>query len=303
MNGNLLLYWMSHLGEGSWSRFADALKELDPDADHERLRKKLPISLSDFALVDFSRATRKWKVRKPVLAGLAAKRCTALLCGGRSEELIQCFQDAAHIAGCAVSEETNEHSPSRFIVQGSPERLSAIERTTGIQFIADFSLHLLASAVPVMKKYETGKPEKGILNWAVRVFDIEAMRWIPLCERLSIEDRLPSKAAIEFKSDYEVKYCVTDSQAVPRRLPRRECVYAAGSLKRHCLVHYDMQQRLLSTPLEAPLPELYTRVCCLCSGEPALIQAGKLIYREVPPALAATLITLAGQQHPAFKQL
>src|SRR2546422_4749252 len=59
MNGDILLYWMSHLGEGSWTRFAEALRELDPDADHERLHRKLPVSLSDSGHVDLDRKSTR----------------------------------------------------------------------------------------------------------------------------------------------------------------------------------------------------------------------------------------------------
>ena len=300
MNANLLLYWMSHLGEGSWPRFTDGIKEIAGDEDQERLRKILRINLSDSGHVDFSRDTRRWKVRRPVLAGLAAKQDIAMLCGGRTPALIQSLRDAANKAGCAILEDAIPECPSRILVRGSRRSLLEVESLTGVQFIPDFSFHALASAAPVPKTYQEAKQEKGTLNWRVSVFDFDTLRWISFSERLSAHEAIPSHAALELKSDYEAKYCVTDEQGTPRRLPRREAVYAAASLRRRTLIRYAGQQRLLSTPLQAPLPEPYTRSCCLSSGENAKIDAGRLVYNGIPPALAATVITLAGQQHPAF---
>ena len=77
------------------SRFVGALKELDPDADQESLRRRLPVRLSDFAHVDFSRSSNKWRVRKPVLAGLIGSPREAILCGARSESLVEALQKAA----------------------------------------------------------------------------------------------------------------------------------------------------------------------------------------------------------------
>ncbi len=300
MNGNLLLYWMSRLGDGSWRRFAETLEELGPDGDQDRLKRKLVVSLSDLAHADFSRRTRKWKVRGPVLAGLIGVRGRAILCGARSERLVQSVRQAAHKVACEYHEQPEQDAPSGIFVNGDEQMLFSVEHSTGVHFLADYSLHLLASAAPVMKKYEIAQLERGILNWAVSVFDFETLKWTLLTERLSMGDQLPSNSALEFKSDYERKYCVTGLQTGPRKLPRREAVYVAASLKHRPLVNYDPQRCVLSTPLTAPLPEAYTRMACLCSGSPARVEAGKLVYQKVPPSIALPIITLAGQRHPGF---
>ena len=74
----------------------------------------------------------------------------------------------------------------------------------------------------------------------------------------------------------------------------------AASLRKLALVRYDAHTRVLSTPIFAPLPEIYARSACLCSGTQARIDAGRFFYDNVPSIVATTLITLAGQQHPGF---
>lgn len=300
MNADLILYWMSHLGEGSWSRLVEAIKELAGDEDQDRVRRKLRVSLSDSGHVDFLPDSRRWRVRRPVLAGLMAKEDTTMLCGGRTPALIESLRQAAKKTGCAIFEETIPDRPSHILIRGTRQALLEVESLTGIQFIPDYSFHALASAVPVSKTYQEAVQEKGTLNWCVSVFEFDSLRWVRFSERLSSQDTLPCLAPLEFKSDYETKYCVTDKQGIPRRLSRREAVYAAASLRRRPLIQYASQQRLLSTPLQAPLPEPYTRAFCLSSGESAKIDSVRLVYNGIPPALAATVMTLAGQQHPAF---
>ena len=54
----------------------------------------------------------------------------------------------------------------------------------------------------------------------------------------------------------------------------------------------------LSTPLFAPLPELYARAACLCSCRPAEVLNKRIVYSDITPEIAALLMVSAGQPHP-----
>jgi hypothetical protein len=300
MNGDLLLYWMSRLGTGSWQRFANTIQELAPDEDQDVLRRRLPGHLSDLGHVDFSRATRKWKARPPVLAGLAGQPQTALLCGARSEPLIASLQQAARGQLCDVVVQPEPDFPSRITVATDVDRLNGLQKETGIPFFADYSLRLLANVPPISKRLTVVQPERGVLNWEVKIFDFQTLRWQLFTQRLARSDALPKLAALELTSQYETKYCVTDRYSIPRKLPKREAIYAAAAFQHHALIHYHAADRFLSTPIAAPMPEVYTRIACLSSGNPARLQDGRLVYDNVPPIVAATLAVLAGQPHPRF---
>jgi hypothetical protein len=300
MNGDLLLYWMSRLGSGSQNKFRDALQELADAENHDSLQWVLHRKLSDLAHVDFFRNTKKWQVRPPILAGLAGQLGVAILCGARSAPLISSLEKAAQEIGSTVAVETPENCPSRLMVSGNAQQLAHIESATGISFVPEYSLHLLANVPPVSQKMRASGPEKGVINWQVNIFDLAALRWIPFTEKLSKPDALPKETAIELKSKYETKYCVTDGKGILRKLPKREAIYAAAFLCSVPLIEYDAHDQLISTPIAAPLPEVYTRIACLCSGELPNIVAGRLTYRNVPPVVGVTLSILAGQRSQAL---
>ena len=59
MKGNELLYWMSHLGEGTWESFKNAVDQLaQPDEKREEVLRDLVtrtrFRLSDIGCVTFS---------------------------------------------------------------------------------------------------------------------------------------------------------------------------------------------------------------------------------------------------------
>src|SRR5437588_448192 len=89
MTWDLLLYWMTQLGEGSWEAFRDAVKGLAPsDRDTDALVRRLRLQLSDLGHADFFLGgSRRWRVAAPVLAGLAMRTDAAILCGGRTPHL------------------------------------------------------------------------------------------------------------------------------------------------------------------------------------------------------------------------
>ena len=66
MKANQLLYWMSHLGEGTWESFKNAVKNLAEPEEREEdilqdLIRKTRFRFSDIGSVDFSvEKRRRW---------------------------------------------------------------------------------------------------------------------------------------------------------------------------------------------------------------------------------------------------
>jgi len=304
MNGNLLLWWMSRLGAGSWPRFLDAVEELGPDEDQDYLVRRLPRMLSDFGHVDFLRPSRKWAVRAPVIAELAGFPGTALLCGARSERLLSSLPDAAASAGCNLEVEPQEEFsglPDRIRLSGGRDALVRFEAATGIAFLSLYSMRALAAIRPLVHELDDAQDERGVINWAVKTFDLSQLRWVRLTDRLQDRATLPPLTALELKSRFEVrKYCVVSRTGALKRLPKPAAVYAAASLQGRPLVHYDPAGQSLTVPLAAPMPESCSRIACICSGVAPRPDGDRLRYDGVPCPVATTLCVLLGQQHPGF---
>src|SRR4051812_32865827 len=101
--GDDLLYWMSHVGEGSWDRFRRSAQEIGSDAFRD-LARPLRIELGDLAHADFFVAgSRHWRVRPPLLAGLGpAAGYGAVLVGARTPASLERVVESALGVGCTV---------------------------------------------------------------------------------------------------------------------------------------------------------------------------------------------------------
>src|ERR1700685_4168160 len=88
MTWDLLLYWMTHSAEGSWSGFRKAVSEIAPNSlpeDQAGLARRLRVTLSDLGHVDFfMEGSQRWRVLPPMLAGLGIDDSAAVLCGSRT---------------------------------------------------------------------------------------------------------------------------------------------------------------------------------------------------------------------------
>ncbi len=295
MSGELLLHWLSHLGEGTWNRFRGAAAGIvPPDGDARRKLHFWRNRLSDLGHVDFfAGGSQRWRVRQPVLAGLCGLEGTAVLCGARSPKLVQSLESAAGKHGCRFEVRGIPDLPPLVTVAGADEQLAEMARECRLHYIVQYSEMLCRGLKPIVATPEGTSDEPA--GWQVRSFDLEARRWV--------EGRLP-KSAREYESKFGVlRYYWCDWQNVLRPAPKREAVYASAAVQRVTLAGYDREQHSLTIPAAAPLPEDYMRAACLCSGAPPRYEGGMFVFERVPPLIASILLVSAGQPHPGVPML
>src|SRR5260370_31042210 len=151
MKWDLLLHWMTHMGEGSWDGFRDAVERVAPqDRDSDGLLRRLRLQLSDLGHADFFvGGTRRWRVAPPVLAGLAMRPEAALLCGSRTPDLTNALAAGAAAEGCSLSLEEAADGPTAIRIAGDR---AAITRTAGranLRFVPDYASALCRRLTPV----------------------------------------------------------------------------------------------------------------------------------------------------------
>lgn len=294
MNCDLLLYWMTHTGEGSWPTFKKAVAELaGTDVDETKLSRNLRVNLSDLGYADFFvDGTNRWKVLPPTLGGIANRPEAAVLFGARTPDLVSSLKSAAGQMRCSVNAHESTMYPTRIIVEGSAENIASVAKSVDIFFANRAADHLSSSLEAVPLQLEAAPEEAPPVKWEVRSFDLQSKAWV--------KGLLP-RSACEFTSSYRTKkYCVHKHHSKLIRMSKREAVYASAMMQSIPLVAYDSKDLLLSTPATAPLPETYTRLACMCSGMPAEWKEGRRIYREVPADIASLISVAAGQRFPWF---
>lgn len=294
MDCDLLLSWMSQAEDGSWSSFRNSVEELaGADDDLNDLSRSLRISLSDLGFTDFFvDESQQWRMLPPRLGGLAGKVDVATYIGSRTPALVHALEASSANHGCRIQKTTPVNCPTLIRIEGSSDSVSAIADEVGVSFVSNLSENIAPSLTPIPVSLERASTEPAPLNWQVRSFDCTTSTWL---------DGLLPDAACEFIPSYgHKKHFVHRKRGKLLKLSKRETHYAAAMLHGIQLARYEAETRNLTVPLFAPLPELYSRMACLCSGEPAQIVDGRIVYAEVPPDLAAVLIVALGQSHPAI---
>lgn len=294
MDVDLLLAWMTHIGESSWARFRSAAEELSGrDTDLPVLCRKLRIGLSDLGFADFFvHSTQQWRVLPPVLGGIS-EQDTAVLSGSRTPTLIESLKVLAAMHDCKICMEKPQGHPTLIHVVGSMDHLVEVADQIGVSFEPNLSVALTRVLTPIPARLKNAPQEPAPLNWEVRSFDFKSATWV---------DELLPNSACEFTPTYgRPKYFIHRKRGRLLRISKRESLYAAAMLNGIRLIEYDASDRRLKVPLFAPLPELYSRAACLCSGRPADVKNGRITYGRVPPDLAAVVTVAAGQPHPGVE--
>lgn len=292
MNFDNLLYWMTHLGEGSWGSFRKAVQGLTPDqTDLSELCRNLRIHLSELGYADFFvDKSQKWRVRSPILGGLVNQPEIAVLSGGRTPKLLEMIQKAAEENQCNFLVITCNNTPARIQVKGSEKALRSIANSTGIQFVPSLAKELFGSLISIEKQLEAAPEENAPHNWSVKSFDLQQQAWV--------ENLLPDTAR-EYSTVYgQYRYFVANSADQLLALSKRESIYAAAMVQYITLARYNSDIQTLSVPSTAPLPDDFARVACISSGQPSRYEHGYRLYKNLSPSIAALLLVGTGQPFP-----
>lgn len=295
MDCDLLLSWMTHMGEGSWATFRTGVEELSgSDADLADVFRRLRVNFSDLGFADFFiEGTQRWRVLAPAIGGLAAQDSEAVFCGGRTPGVVDSLEQAATTFGCTLQQNEMQECPEVIHVTGEPEELSRIAKEIGVAYVPSMASAVLQSGSAIPEQMELASSEPEPRNWKVRSFNFTSRTW---------EEGLRANSACEYTPTYGYpKFFVHRKRKRLFRLPKREALYAAAMLKGVRLAKYDIEHMRLTTPVYAPLPELYARAACLCSGRPAQVADGNINYDGVTPDIAAIVMVGVGQPHPGVE--
>lgn len=294
MNWDVLLHWMTHLGEGSWDGYKEAVAKLAPrDEDVYDLQVRLRWHLSDMGHAGFFvDGSRRWRMFPPILAGLSGAPGAAVLCGGRTPQLSGAVAAAAQTAGCLFTSEETADAPTTIRVVGAPADMPRAAAGGGIRFVSDYAQVLCRNVVPVYDLLERAAEQSVPTNWSVKSFDFDSV---------SLVDGLRPNSACECSPRRGLpRWYVHTRRGRLRPMPKREAVYAAAMLQQLTLLRYDFESHCLTAPATVPPPEPYCRAACLCVGRRGHVDGGLIVFEEVPPAVAGVLCVAAGQQHPGL---
>jgi hypothetical protein len=295
MNCELLLEWMTHLGSGPWAAFRDTVDEIRGTEDRieQDVYRSVRIALSDLGHADFFLgSSRHWRVRRPALAALS-DRTRHIFIGGRTRALTEKLAKATSEVGALTT--MTEETPGllRVLVEGDPNTLRSVSADLAIQYLPQAAAQVAANLPRIGQMIETATKTSEPVNWMVRSWSFDDRRWIP--DRMNYTVR-------EYANRHGIRrYLLSTGRFELREVERRASIYCAAFIRGDRFACYSCSDRCLRVPRWAPLPEVYARTACLAGGLPAAVQGGELVFRDVEPAIALTLLVALGQGFPKFE--
>ncbi|MFN7970779.1 MAG: hypothetical protein U0166_00255 [Acidobacteriota bacterium] len=287
---DLLLEWMTHLGSGAWGAFRDAVAELADDSmDEQALLRMLRITFSDLGHVDFFvDGSRRWRVLRPAVVGLS-QGPDHLLAGGRTRSMLERLSQALGPVA-RVTDTENIRGFSSIHVTGDADEVAAALEGTGIDYIALAGIKLAAGAASMRTVLDAGRPGHEPINWSVRSWSFEDRRWVSEPLERTVREYTPRHG--------DRRFMVHAGKLGLREIAKRESMYCAAILQGARFARFSCAERRLRIPRWAPLPEIYARAVCLSGGRLGALGGDDIIFGNVDPRVASTVLVGLGQGFP-----
>jgi hypothetical protein len=237
----------------------------------------------------------QWEVMPPSLVELPSG--FVILTGRRSGSLVEVFTTLVEDLGGEVEVTRQPAAPDRIRVKGlSPEDVQLIADDLGARFglavsVIRSAAHRLAASMAPLSDVLASLPRQALPSHR------SAKRWDPTIARWQPATDASTPGFYQLASattTYAIRDAADIAGGTMRRGDARLVKHVAAMLTGHRLVGYDEPSLSLYMPLGAELPLLYGRAAVLASG--LLPEAdpgqGMVVYRSVPPDLAARLMSL-----------
>lgn len=304
MNHNLLLTYLSELGEGDWSTFRKAVNFLNADDEFYPSLIARRLGLLGHVEFAFDDNNMRWALCPPTLAWLPDHdRLVGVLCGARSQRLLDDIQRLAGDGRVTIESQRQEEGPDIIYIIAPTHKVGQ-EFANQLGLICEFPTSLdysnaalrIARCLPPLIEYEplfTEAPEP--VGFTIRSFDIDKLEWLEVerAEQSGLywyyyyrpEYRLKSAGndartekandALPYEGNdalpYEGNDALTSSVRAASKgrclkVNRHLGIYLLLQRHKRIVLHYDAALQTLSVPVRAPLPLLYARALTLASG-------------------------------------
>lgn len=310
MNADLLMLYLSHLGEGSWAAVKSHFRAA-AGAEAEAGGRTLRYALEEMGFADFfvdhktpqgPQSGDGWRVLPTKLMMLASGQA-ALLCGARDPDVLRSLQEAAQAEGCAFEmRAVPSESPSGPCftlprVTGGAGGLAGVAQRLDVPLIASAPdawlerFSPLAEALRLAPEVKLGLYRPG---WEMRLCRPERRTWEPIS--CPPDATVPAGAVLEWSRPWLPRQrAVLTPQRGWVGAGDREAVYLGALISHQHLLRYDVSTERLRVPAAFPLPRPCARAAAMCAGVPPKWQDGERVYAAVPTRLAAVIGLLLGQ--------
>ena len=236
----------------------------------------------------------RWAVCQPTLAQLSQDGgfYRAVLCGHRTELLLEKVQLAADDLGCVVERLAQLNNPDAIFIRANElYKLNGLAESLGLG-IEPESAERLAQCLPHLDDYlalclQRHEPQA----YGTRQLDVAGKKWVEV--EKSAETGLFEYAMADSSKCYCLKW-----NGIYTDVPRDIGVFALMHRLNKSVLTYDKDRRTLIVPRFANLPALFARSATLCTGLlPAYNRVDQTyLYQNVTPSVAYSISTKLKQE-------
>ncbi|GAC1674395.1 MAG: hypothetical protein NVS9B2_23830 [Steroidobacteraceae bacterium] len=280
---NELLLWMSARGFGSMRSFRAKVEE-----SAKPVSKVAPHLLAQWSLAKLGHAEfgenadcGGWRVTPPVLAtSSVAGTCRAVLCGARTDEVLDCVMDAFRPLG--ISSAPQHDGPDVVAVAASAAEISAAAAAAGIPVQWNAPLGVL-SAFPPVRSVRLAEQRLPVgPAWIVSRFSGRERRWVEFdAEKITV----PATGLFRFRADHETRYLLKEKGRTFACEPAMGRYRYLG--RRGRVTAYDPARAEFSAVMSCRPPLLVERALVLASGRLPETRNSALVYGGVDRILAS----------------
>lgn len=291
MKWDVLLYWMAHVGHGSWASFKRAVANLEHHEDPRLTALRLRARFSDLGIAEFFvGGTARWQTFQTLVVASEHAPTETLLCGARTPEVLQRLKSASRAHGCQYIEVVPQDEPRFSNVKIVGSNAHRVASACNITFVPDIGTSLAPSLPRLSQLISTARREAIPSGWKTRAFDFRSRRWASSASDASV---------LEAVSPYEERrYYLRNDERQPLVLPKRIAIYAGAHLQRLRIAGYEAHTLWCDT--SSPLPEAYARLACLAGTRTSVIRGERIAYEKVPPQLGTLILAALQQPRPDY---
>jgi len=223
-----------------------------------------------------------------------------ILCGARFDQTFKKIEETSqNISSVEISSEemrsTEGLCPNKIILRAdSKEDMEQLSKSLGIEITEGYPSFDLINFIPSVEDYfnDQNKVPHPIAD-NITYFDADEFSW-----KMVVPESFPYLGKYTHPQTQQINHYVyyDASNAVKVKLDLGRFKILKAERKK--AIEYDEKSYRLSLPVRLPLPSLYERSLCLCSGEPPQISpdGSTLYYNSIPREIAYLVLEKLGQK-------
>ena len=278
-----LLYYLSHVGELSWEKFKDAVKNLTEGLPRFKSDSTYLTALARLAHLDYDpmKLDRRIVIAPSVLVETAVKDRYVFV-GSRTPDFIKDIVEHVSEGSGKLQQIPRRYAPTVIVLSELADSSFAEIESLGIHVSRAFSAKL-SSPIPSPERTRFLKDET-LLPDSINRFDFKTLKYEP--DNYSLRNdglyEIP-----QFGPNVYLLRVGSDQRRVPRDWGEWLLLSTFG--KTSGLISYERTSQTWRVKSKLLVPLIVDRCATLCSGFPPKLRDGLFCYADVPAGIAYRL--------------